>query len=352
MKIVRSKTRAEGGITPEERVAMEKISEEWIQIAFRTEPADPQEVEASIRQLYRVSKLPEPVNVVLVSSPLVMAVAAGAAAVAWETGIKPFSGRDQISVAIRAAMSEKHTPTVRPAAVPDPDLESSAFNILMEVAGDAGLDSAKNWWRMYQGGNMWASGEAHICAARDVLGLDLPEYKAYAAWERCARAGGFRMMHEKFCMVSDFPELIKVDDRSLPHCENGPSHRWRDGWELYYWHGTQVPKEWIMGKPDVSEALHHENVEMRRVAAEIVGWHVVLKELNAKTIDKHDNPLVGEVVEVDIPEVGRERFLRVQCGTRREFALPIPPTVKTAKEAQAWLHHEDEGDFELPAMRT
>ena len=78
----------------------------------------------------------------------------------------------------------------------------------------------------------------------------------------------------------------------------------------------------------------------------------MLRELGAKTIHKHDNPLVGELLEVDIPDVGRERFLRIQCGTAREFALPVPPETETATQAQAWLHHEDEQDFQLPMMRT
>jgi len=92
---------------------------------------------------------------------------------------------------------------------------------------------------------MWVGDSAYLTAYRDILGLELPCYKDYAYWEQAAIHGGFRVMHEKFCIVSDFPEIIKIDNQNMPHCEDGPSHRWRDGWSLYHWHGTSIPQEWI-----------------------------------------------------------------------------------------------------------
>lgn len=38
MKIVRTPTRAEGGITPEEKAALDKVAAEWIGVAMRTDP--------------------------------------------------------------------------------------------------------------------------------------------------------------------------------------------------------------------------------------------------------------------------------------------------------------------------
>jgi len=92
-------------------------------------------------------------------------------------------------------------------------------------------------------------------------------------------------------------------------------------------------------------------MEQRRAACEIVGWAKILKELNAKTIDTHANRMVGELIEVELPDVGRNRFLRVMCGTNREFALPVPPTIWRAIEAQAWLNWTTE-DISQPTLRT
>ena len=202
---------------------------------------------------------------------------------------------------------------------------------------------------------MWASYDSYLTAFRDCLGLDLPNYKSYEAWEAAAIHGGFRVMHEDFCIVSDFPELIKMDDRNRPHCETGPSHRWRDGWSLYHWHGVAVPGEWLENKESLTPrtALTWENVEQRRCACEILGWESILSELNAVTVEKDADPEIGELVEVDIPDVGKEKFLRVTCGTGRTFALPVPPTMKTALQANAWTFGYDDGhDFVKPEVRT
>ena len=98
-------------------------------------------------------------------------------------------------------------------------------------------------------------------------------------------------MHEEFCLVSDFPELIKTDAESRPHCENGPSHRWRDGWSLYHWHGVKIPAEWVEDKASLTAgvALTWANIEQRRAACEILGWEKILQELNARTIDKDED---------------------------------------------------------------
>jgi hypothetical protein len=112
--------------------------------------------------------------------------------------------------------------------------------------------------------------------------------------------------------------------------------QYRDGWALYYWHGTSIPEKWITNGPEITDALTHENLEERRCAAEIIGWARVLKELNPRIINTHDDPQIGQLIEVDIPDIGREKFLRVACGTAREFALAVPPEMKTAHEANAW----------------
>ena len=233
--------------------------------------------------------------------------------------------------------------------------DNGAAEACFDVAGKDGLIEAAKWGSCYQGGNMWAAWDSYLTAARDILGLDLPQHVSYAFWEQAAIHGGFRVMHPDFCIVCDFPEILKVDDRNLPHCENGPSHRWRDGWSLYHWHGIRIPDAWIEDKTALTPAiaLSWPNVEQRRAAIEIVGWARVLDELNAVTIDEDADPEIGSIVEVEIPEIGKERFLRVRCATGRMFALPMPPYIKTAIEGQAWsFGYDDPKDWLPPEVRT
>jgi len=202
------------------------------------------------------------------------------------------------------------------------------------------LECANRWYDNYQAGNMWASWDCYLTAARDILGLQLQPHEAYKSWETAAIEGGFRCLHEKFCIVSDFPERIMIDDQNRPHCENGPSHRWRDGWSLYHWHGVVVPQEWIECKETLTAeiALSQTNIELRRAACEIVGWENILTQLSAKSINKDEDPEIGELIEVSLPDAGKEKFLRVTCGTGRKFAIPVPPTMKTALQANAWTY--------------
>lgn len=201
---------------------------------------------------------------------------------------------------------------------------------------------------------MWAGYDCYLTACRDILGLELKEHAAYAFWEQAAIHGGFRVMHEEFCLVSDFPEIIKKDDQHRPHSENGPSHRWRDGWSLYHWHGVRVPANWIEDKASLTPAfaLGQENAELRRAACEIIGWESILAKLGAKVIDADPDPEIGTLLRVNLPDAPNEQFLRVQCGTGRLFALPVPPTTKTALEAQAWLWQLDVENFIKPEVRT
>ena len=46
------------------------------------------------------------------------------------------------------------------------------------------------------------------------------------------------------------------------------------------------------------------NIEQRRAACEIVGWNRILAELDAKSLDKHPDPQIGELVEVSLPDAG------------------------------------------------
>lgn len=199
---------------------------------------------------------------------------------------------------------------------------------------------------------MWSAWDCYLSGARDVLGLRLPEHEKYAAWEACAKEGGFRIVHEEFCIVSNRPSVLKIDDQNRPHCEDGPSHLWRDGWALYYWHGTPIPGEWVTGKkPSAQQALTWPNIEQRRAACEIVGWDSILSELKAKVINTDVDESIGQLVEVHLPDAGKERFLRVRCGTGRRFAIPVPPTMKTAHQANAWTYGLDAKDF-APEVRT
>jgi hypothetical protein len=169
-----------------------------------------------------------------------------------------------------------------------------------------------------------------------------------------AKYSGWLNVYEDVVVFQHRPAEIKFDEQNRLHCQDNPAIRYRDGYSIYAWHGTRVPAEWITDPLSLSAktALTWDNLEQRRCACEILGWNKILQELDAVTIDKDGDPEIGELVEVNIPDIGTERFLRVLCGTGREFALPVPPEMKTALEANAWTFGLDPEELLNLEVRT
>jgi hypothetical protein len=187
----------------------------------------------------------------------------------------------------------------------------------------------------------------------EVLSLTEQTKKFAGLWE-LSKSAGWALPHANICWVSERHCVVLQDDRKRIHCENGPAIQYPDGWAIYAWHGVRVPEAWIADKAALTaaSALGQQNVEQRRAACEIVGWARILKELSAKTIDKDGDPEIGELVEVNLPDAGKERFLLVRCATQREFALPVPRNMKTALEAQAWTYDMPIDLMKLKESRT
>ena len=168
------------------------------------------------------------------------------------------------------------------------------------------------------------------------------------------RSVGWVYPFKDFCILTDRPERIIFDEEPRLHCEDGPAILYRDGYALFSWRGQRIPSKWITDPDTITPeiALTWENIEQRRAACEILGWGKILDQLNAITIDKDGDPQIGELVEVDIPEIGRERFLRVECGTKREFVLPVPPDMMTAIQANSWTYGIDQNVLQQLEVRT
>jgi len=165
------------------------------------------------------------------------------------------------------------------------------------------------------------------------------------------RSVGWVLPSQKVCFVSERPKILKIDDRGLPHCENGPAIEYPDGFCIYAWNGVRFPEEWTIKKPSALEALNWRNLEQRRVACQIVGWENIIDKLWGRVIDKDINPEIGELVRINMPDSPAESFLRVTCGTGRKFAIPVPPEMTTARQANAWTWGLEPDEYN-PEIRT
>lgn len=179
-------------------------------------------------------------------------------------------------------------------------------------------------------------------------------------------------MHEKFCMVSDFPKQIHKDSENRPHNDNGPSHEWRDGWKLYHIHGVQVPELIVEHPEQITVAMidSEENVEVRRIMIERYGQSRYLIDAGAIVINRDDygvllrrdvpddEPIVmvrvlnstpepdGSLTTEDAIEIFGSSVVTRQVtlmralghteGRWKDYFLRVPPEMKTAHEAVAW----------------
>ena len=370
-KIIRTPTKAHGGITLDEKRRMDDHVKLWTARAFRTDPIEPEKIVPAIEGLYAIAGLKTP-RVVIVPSPIVMAFAYGAASAILHTRNATDAATDNATYNATRVATDNATYNATDAATHNAmdvatynatrNATYSAAEVCKLLAGSFGLECATRWSSNYQGGNTWASYDCYLTAARDILGLQLPSHAAYAHWEQAAIHGGFRVMHEGFCMVSDFPEFIRIDDMNRPHCETGPSHRWRDGWSLYHWHGVSVPAHWIEQRAtlDPNEVIKVENVEQRAVGAEIVGWPRMLDVLKVRVIHDSGNDDMGQLIELTLPGLREPgRFLKAKCPRNGIVVEGVPYIsdidglpIDTALAAQAWRIGDPQSEYTHPPQRT
>lgn len=285
----------------EQRARFSEWRDKWIAIGLSTDRADYERCARALRTCYRLAGLPAPRCIVSASSPLV-AVLAGPIV----NRLLGDSVRDSVGASVDASVR----------------------------------DSVKKNWTSYHGGALWCAFAAYTSFFTEVCGLDLGDK---AEHERANRAlsetAAWIWMGSQVAVISDRPHTLRRDDGGRLHCETGPAIAW-NGWGIHAWHGTRIPAEWIEQRAtlDPRTALTWPNIEQRRAAAEIIGWSRVLDELPHRVIDADPDPMIGTLIEVDLPDAPRESFLRVRCPTGRDFALCVSGEgFKTALAAQTSL---------------
>ncbi len=365
-------------LTPEHLAQMEPWTQRWIANAMSTKMMDDEDRRAmhtAINGMYAAIKLPPP-TIVFVPSPFVLRFTSGFAAGIWHLGKKKTTRRSITATSTVAAATKEATKetgedapqVIAPAPVNTAETSldswyiydtSSVMAFLRDYEPETRsflLECCKWAWRMWQGGNQWSANVAFLSFFRHVAKLPI-DYSVWDHWEKAAIHGGPRVMHEKFCIVSDRPERLLVDGRNRPHSSDGPFCRWRDGSALYAVHGVRLPA-WIIERPKditVAKIDAEANVEVRRVMIERYGQAQFIRDSNAKLLD-HDEAcgsLWRREVTNDEPVVILEMLNRTPepDGSFKHYFERVPPGMTSAHEAHNW-RRGFRPDVQLKAWET
>jgi hypothetical protein len=207
--------------------------------------------------------------------------------------------------------------------------------------------SATGTMETYQGGNQCSPQAAFVSFFRHVAGWNI-DYSRWRHWEAAAVHGGPRIMHEKFCMISDRPRVLTVDEQMRPHNPNGPFCQWADGSALYAWHGVHTPAKYFLREHSAKEILAEPNVEVRRAMIERYDSSrqpgQFLIDAGAKILDSAIQPIgegqpdqINELLCIDLPGEPDGRILAVRVidpSTGRQYILRVHPELRPMTDNQ------------------
>ena len=355
---------------PKHQARLAEHHEKWLHVPFDCTPmTDDDRVMCAdaVREMYRIAKISVEPRVVFAPSPFVAQIAAGFAAAIWHLRSHP-----DATLAATVAATDDATRAATFAATDD----ATEATFFFRCAASA--------WRLRNGGNMWSGWVEYLAFFRDVAGLPI-DWTAFAPYETLGQKAGPRYLHDRFCIISEKPEYIKGywrNGRFVAHRDDGPSHRWRDGSAVYFWHGTHVGwrfgnrtgghPEWIDRPESITAAAitAENNTELRRVMIALFGERRYAMEIGAtirhqdelgtlwEAPRKGDTPIVLLQCPNGTPEpidyVPRDGEAGEWVGKRwvKHYWLRVRPDCRTTREAEAWLYGLAKAEDYAPEART
>ena len=391
-------------LTKEHKDQLKSWADKWIANTMSTKPMDDfdkKKMIEAVHGMYDSAKLNRPKHIVFVPSPMVLRLAGGFASWIWYLKNKKNkeATRDATADATYNATADATADAIRVAtreATYDATYNTTAdatrvatsdatYAVTLDAIRDATYDTTavatdeatvtkknKNWfsissdsilqiaksifkpehvtyaiqcasrsWYMWVGGNQWSSWVAFLSFFRHVVKLDLNEYEKFKFYEDACIHGGPRIMHQDFCMISDRPEILLVDEQNRPHCDTGPFCKWRDGFSLYAVHGVRVP-QYVVETPaliEIKDIENENNLEVKRVMIDRYGSDRYMQDSGAQLVQ---SDRYGELYVKPIQ--GDETITMVKVinstpepdGTNKIYWLRVPPNTPTAHAGVAW----------------
>lgn len=340
-------------LTPEHRAQLKPWADKWIANAMSTKEMtadDKLDCITHVKTLYRVAKLAEPEHVLFVKSPFALVVAGGFAAAIAEQGDKATLTIPEMVKQINDDVS-----CLSPLTFNKWYVSPYAIKALSEKfgLGEFGVECVRHVHNMWNGGNQWSGWVSYLSFFRHVAKLDI-DYSNWDCYEKLAELSGPRVVHEKFCIISDRPELLAVNSRNQPHGENKPFCKWRDGSALYSVNGVRVPAH-VVESPEKMTADQIEketNLEVRRVMIDAYGREKFILDSNSKVVHSDD---FGVLYRKDLSDDEPLMMVKVvnstpePDGSFKDYFIRVDPNayggLKTAHAAVASTWRKEDGSM-------
>ncbi|WP_083957838.1 DUF6745 domain-containing protein [Herbidospora mongoliensis] len=316
-------------VTPQRDAAA--IREEWLRIALSTEPADRPEAESAIAGLYRLNGLPPP-RFHWVSSPAV-------AAEFLPPGVR--NPREVLTRRFRSHFQETRAGVVpEMSEISEPDWAGT-----LQVGSALAASRLPFRLVVYDHDRRWNPlGTMARLSTYEAMSW-VPRSEGLDLWARVVRAGGWWLPYDRQCVVADRPKAVHTEsgrgDTVVVHNADGPAVVYRDGWPCYAWHGEPVPS-WVIEGPTVERIRFEPSPGFRRAAIERLGWGEYIARAGLPAISAAPDP--GNDAELRLYQAEGLRVLLAvngtveRDGTRRRYALPVPPRMNDPVEAAAWTY--------------
>lgn len=329
-------------LTDEQLARIPEFIDKWTRIGLCCEPADREAAERGIRKAYEAGGVPGPEKIIWSGSPR-------------SQGLSRASSGDSVGQLVRRRV--QHNLREHVGSSLQNRVAPSAWMSVHDARRKCGLEGALrsigdgilngfslNDWRIVQRSveeSIYSQNDAvwllYWDYAGSVLGLE-EQVEPLRGLMEVVRSAGWCIPFERVCFVSERHNVLHLNGNRRLHFESGPALEYPDGFAVWSLDGAAVDEQIVL-RPEsqtVEQINADGNIDRKAVRIERFGWPRYLKESGAEVVDTRKNEIENTIEALCRMESGEQRLL-VTCPTQRQFALGVPPDVKTCQQAQEWL---------------
>ena len=148
-----------------------------------------------------------------------------------------------------------------------------------------------------------------------------------------AKSTGLWWPYDGAAIMADRPAEVHVNERHVPHREDGPAVVFRDGWDVYAWNGKAVPRQWIMEPGTVPpreykgfDSTYGKWAKSRSASS--------TQPAGAPAAATRKKPKAGSILKAPLPADPAARLEQLRAHT--DGKLPLFDRYQAGEHRQVW----------------